>query len=215
MSFINLMANDIWSDADITRRTEAMIRSEFSLDAETILNRKVLGISLGTYTPTAQDQADIARYDQVAKAAQAEGVAARADMALLIQVFPLEDAQRRLDQTSLQTAWDRLQQPEVEPVTDEETGEVTNQTEVDQDKAERAAAQSVVQPHLIPDPSVIPEEGEERPLVLDPQAVVKDEAERAEAQATLDGADPEVMALFLMRNPPAPEEPVTSEGYPV
>lgn len=212
MSFINLMANDIWSDADITRRTEAMIRSEFSLDAETILNRKVLGISLGTYTPTAQDQADIARYDEVAKAAQAEGVAARADMALLMQVFPLEDALRRLERPRLQASWDRLQLPPVEPIIDEETGEVTNQAEVDQDKAERAAAQAVVQPHLIPDPAVTPEDGEDHPLILDPAAVEQDDAERAEAQATLDNADPEAMALFLLRNPPAAEEPVTSEG---
>lgn len=95
-SFINLMANDIWSDADITRRTEAMLRTEFSQEAETILNRKVLGMSLGTYTPTAQDQLDMARYNETALAAQAAGVAARADMALLSQTLVYEAAMRRL-----------------------------------------------------------------------------------------------------------------------
>lgn len=96
-SFINLMANDIWSDADITRRTEAMLRTEFSQEAETILNRKVLGMSLGTYTPTAQDQLDMARYNETALAAQATGVAARADMALLSQTLVYEAAMRRLE----------------------------------------------------------------------------------------------------------------------
>ena len=119
MSFVDLMANDVWSEADIVRRTEAMIRSEFSLEAETILNRKVLGYSLGTYTPTPADQAEIARYDQVAKDAQAAGVQARADMALLQEVFLMEEAQRRLDQ----------------PIPEEPD---------EQDEAERAEAQAVI-----------------------------------------------------------------------
>lgn len=199
-SFINLLANDIWSEADIIRRTEAMIRSEFSLDAETILNRKVLGISLGTYTPSAEDQAEIARYDQVAKAAQAEGIAARADMALLLRVFPVDDAQRRLDRMALAAAWDRLQEPEVEPVIDEETGLVTNAEAVDADKAERQSAQAVVSPHLIPDPDFVPEEeGDEAPLILDPVAVEADEAERSAAQAVIDAAAPDVLALSEQR----------------
>jgi hypothetical protein len=123
-SFINLMANDIWPDADITRRTEAMVRSEFSLEAETILNRKVAGISLNQYTPTPEDLAEMARFKVVVDAAQGEGVLARADMALLIQVFPLEDAQRRLDKPL-----------PPEDATDEEKA---------QDADERAAAQAVI-----------------------------------------------------------------------
>lgn len=203
MSFINMMASDVWSDADITRRTEAMLRTEFSQEAETILNRKVLGISLGTYEPTAQDQADIARYDQVAKAVQAEGVAARADMALLLQVFPVEEAQRRLDRVALAAAWQRLQLPEVEPELDEDTGEVTNAEAVERDRLEREAARIAVAPHLVPDPDFTPEEGEdqdvEAPLILDPEAVTADEAARAEAQGVIDGAAPEVLELFEAR----------------
>lgn len=200
MSFVNMMADDIWSEADIIRRTEAMIRSEFSLEVETILNRKVSGMSLGTYQPTEQDLADMARYDEVARNAQAEGIAARADMALLLRVFPLEVAQRRLDRTALSAAWARLQEPEIEPVLDEETGEVTNAEAVEADKAERERARMVVSPHLIPDPDFVPEEeGEEAPLILDPEAVEIDDGERAEAQAVLDAADPEVLELFELR----------------
>ena len=198
-SFINLMADDMWSEADIIRRTEAMIRSEFSLEVETILNRKVSGMSLGTYQPTEQDLADMARYDQVAKAAQAAGVAARADMALLLQVLPLETAQRRLDRMALSAAWDRLQLPKVQPVIDEATGQVTNADEIAQDREERKAAQAVVAPHLIPDPGATPEEGEEAPMVLDPAALEQDNAERAAAQGVIDAAAPEVAELFERR----------------
>ena len=204
-SFINLMANDIWTDADITRRTEAMLRTEFSQEAETILNRKVLGMSLGTYTPSPQDQADMARYNETALAAQASGVAARADMALLSETLVYEAAKKRLAQTTLQDAWDRLQLPEVEPIVDEETGEVVNQAEVDQDKAERATAQQIVQPHLITIPSTEPDV--ESQTILDPASVVQDEAERAAAQAVVDGASQDVVDLYALRNPPPPPAP--------
>ena len=118
MSFINLLANDIWSDADITRRTEAMVRTEFSLEAETILNRKVAGISLGQYTPTEADLDEMARFKEVVDAAHDEGVAARADVVLLSEVMGYEAAVRRLAK---------------DPVPDDS-----------QDEAERAAAQAVV-----------------------------------------------------------------------
>lgn len=95
-SFIDLMASDVWSDADITRRTEAMIRTEFSDEAETILNRKALGMSLGTYSPSSEELTEMARYTAVAQAAHDAGVAARADMALLNRVLAIEAARRRL-----------------------------------------------------------------------------------------------------------------------
>ena len=211
-SFINLLANDIWTDADITRRTEAMVRTEFSAEAETILNRKVAGISLNQYTPTPEDLAEMARFRAVVDAAQAAGVAARADMVLLSQTLVYEAAKKRLAKTTLQDAWDRLQLPEVEPIVDQETGEVLNQAEVDQDKAERAIAQQIVQPHLITIPST-EVEGESQ-TILDPASVAQDEAERAAAQAVVDAASQEVVDLYALRNPappPAPEPVVEAE----
>lgn len=181
------MADDVWTDADITRRTEAMIRSEFSVEDETILNRKVLGKSLGTYTPSEAELVEIARYNEVALAAQSAGLAARADMALLCRVFPLEDAQRRLDCLSLTAAWNRLQQPIVDPVWDQETGEVLNATIIAEDEAERTAASALVTPHLLPDGT------------LDPAAVEQDNTERAAAADVIEAADAEVLALFERR----------------
>lgn len=190
-SFVDLLADDRWSEADIVRRTEAMIRSEFSVEAEAILTRKVSGIALGSYQPTPQDQADMARYNRVALEAQTAGVRARADMALLLRVFPLEEAQRRLDRTALVVAWDRLQDPDVEPVVDEDTGEVTNAEEVERDQAERAAALSAVSGHVI-----VRDDGQE---ILDPEAVEKDKAERDAARAVIAAADPEALDLFELR----------------
>lgn len=93
---VNLMASDIWTDADITRRTEAIVRSQFSAEAETILNRKVVAMSVGEYEPTASDIEEISRFRDVVDEAQALGAAARADMALLNQVLVMEEANRRL-----------------------------------------------------------------------------------------------------------------------
>jgi hypothetical protein len=131
MSFINMMADDVWSEQDITSRTEAMVRSVMPLQDELVLNRKVQGAALGEYTLTAEDQADMAKLAQAGFEAQQEGIAARADMALLLQVFPVEAAEKR------------LAEPVVEPILDEE-GEVTNQDEIDTDEAERAEAQALV-----------------------------------------------------------------------
>lgn len=130
MSFINLLANDVWSDLDITNKTEAMIRAEFSVQAEMILNRKVVGNLTNSYELTEDDQAELARYKAVVEAARLEGIVARADMALLNKVFELEAADQR------------LKKPTVEPVIENEV--VVNQADVDADSAERSVAQSVL-----------------------------------------------------------------------
>lgn len=190
-SFVDLMADDVWSEADIVRRTEAMIRSEFSAEAETILNRKVSGMVLGIYAPTPAEQADMVRYQAAVEGARVAGDKARADMALLLRVFPLEEAQRRLDRMALVVAWDRLQDPEVEPVVDEETGAVVNADEVAQDQAERATALAAVSGHVI--------ERDDGQPILDPEAVEKDKAERDAARSVIAGAEPEALALFELR----------------
>lgn len=129
-SFIDLMASDVWTDADITRRTEAMVRKEFSVEAETVLNRKVVAMGIGQYEPTAADMFEMARFRDVVEAAHDAGVAARADMALLAQVLALEAAHRRLAQP--------LPPDDAPP---EDTAA---------DAAERAAAQAVVDGAQLP-----------------------------------------------------------------
>ena len=131
MSFIDMMADDVWSEQDIINRTESMVRSVMPLADELVLNRKAQGAALGEYTLTPEDQAQMSLLAQAGLAAQQAGIEARADMALLMEVFAVEAAEAR------------LAQPVVEPELDEE-GSVINQDAIDADEEERAAAQAVV-----------------------------------------------------------------------
>lgn len=128
MSFIDMMANDVWTDQDITSRTEAMVRAVVSLQEELVLNRKLEGARAGQYTLSADDEAGMALLAQAGAAAQLEGIAARADMLTLLEVFEVEKAEKR------------LALPVVEPLFDEDFN-VVNQAEADADNAERAIAQ--------------------------------------------------------------------------
>jgi len=130
MSFVDLMANDDWSEADIANRTEAILRGQFSVVDEQVLNRKVTGNMLGIYAMDDDDRAQVAAFAAATLASRDAGVQARADMALLRETWTLEAAQRR------------LAQPPVQPEVDDE-GKVTNQEAVDTDTAERAQAQAV------------------------------------------------------------------------
>jgi len=124
-SFVNLMASDVWSEADITNRTEALIASEFSPTAVAILNRKATGAALGQYQLSAEDAAEIARYAEVSERAREMGKQAMEDMALLREVLDVEKAMRRLGQ----------------PLAD---AEAADQAGIDADLAGRSAAQAVV-----------------------------------------------------------------------
>lgn len=91
-SFINLMASDVWSEADIVNRTESMIASEFSPADVAILNRIATAAALGQYTLTIEEQGQIARYNAVSLAARDAGNVARADMKLLLEAMAFEKA---------------------------------------------------------------------------------------------------------------------------
>lgn len=122
-SFINLMGNDIWSDADIKARLHAEIRSEVSELAETELNRALQGAALGLHTLTPPEQASLMHFKAATDRVATLGLAARADAALLAETMALEVVQARLAQP----------QPEGE---DEDALAL--------DTAERAQAQAVV-----------------------------------------------------------------------
>ncbi len=96
MSFINLMASNVWSAADIVRRTEAELHGQVSKMDELILSRKMIGFSLGLMIPTAEEAAELTLYEMAAYQAQESGIAARADMLLLQSVLDHEAALRRL-----------------------------------------------------------------------------------------------------------------------
>lgn len=96
MSFIDLRGDVVWSEADITARTEAMVHAAFSVQEETILNRKVTGTVLGQWQMTPSEQGDLMRYAAVCLQAKQAGAEARADNARLGQALMVEAALRRL-----------------------------------------------------------------------------------------------------------------------
>lgn len=120
--FVDLMGNDVWSEADIKARLHAMIRARFSEQVEAELSRAVMGAMLGQHQITPQEGAAIAAFKALTDEVAVVGVQARSDWALLQQVFAVEAAQRRLS----------VPEPEVP--------EVPNA----QDEAERAQAQSLI-----------------------------------------------------------------------
>lgn len=138
MSFINLLANDVWSEADIINKTEAELHSVVSKEAELILSRKMIGFSLGRIIPTAQEQADLLAYEIASYQAQQSGIAARADMVLLQSALDYERALRRLMLPA-------VTKPAMVTVVDDAHAhvEIINPA-IAVDEAERAAAQAVL-----------------------------------------------------------------------
>lgn len=100
-SFVDLMGDTVFTDSQITRRTESMVRQQFNAERETILNRKAVGATLGQYTLTTAEQAELAEFQTAAEAARAEGEAARADNALLSAAIAYERATVRLQRYRL------------------------------------------------------------------------------------------------------------------
>jgi hypothetical protein len=122
MSFIDLTANDVWSNTDINNKVQALIRSKYSEQDE---------LKAARLSRTTEDSTFVTALDLWVSGCVQEGQYARDDMKLLQEVFVMEDAQRRLNV------------PVVEPVLNEE-GEVINQEDIDKDTAERDAAQLTI-----------------------------------------------------------------------
>jgi hypothetical protein len=138
MSFVDLMANDVWTEADITHRTEALLHGQVSKEDELILSREMIGYSLGLLIPTAEQQEKLTAYQMAAYAAQQSGIEAMADMALLREVIAVERAQARLTQLP-------VTEPAVVTVIDggDAYAEIINPA-IAADEVERAAAQVVI-----------------------------------------------------------------------
>lgn len=101
MSFVNLMKDDVWSEVDITNRTENIIRSFLSRDEENILNRKVTGTILGQYTLTESEQALLTNFAAKTIEARLAGDEARLDNQKLKATLEYEAKSRQHDALAL------------------------------------------------------------------------------------------------------------------
>lgn len=95
-SFIDLMADHDWSDADILNRCEAMKRSQFSDQEEQILNRKEHGVERGLYVMSPDESAEQQAFEYLAFQLQQLRVQATADRDLLRAARAVEAAQADL-----------------------------------------------------------------------------------------------------------------------
>jgi hypothetical protein len=114
MSFVDMMSNDVWSEADIDNKVQAMIRSRFSENDE---------LKAARLARSGQDPEFVATVDAWIATCVQEGRDASLDMGVLFQVFAVESAERR------------LALPEVDP---------SDEDHYAQDAEERAAAQAVI-----------------------------------------------------------------------
>ena len=105
-SFVNLMANDVWNEADIKSRLHSEIRSVISEQKENEISRAIQGRLLGMHTLTPEESASIALFKQVSDKVALLAVQARADAVLLSKAMDLELAQNRLTQPATDTEED-------------------------------------------------------------------------------------------------------------
>lgn len=91
---IDLMGDVVWSERDIVLRTEAMVRSVYSLEDELMLLRKALWHLLGARTLNTEEAAALAEYRVAVQAAGAEGAQARADNTKLSLARAVESGER-------------------------------------------------------------------------------------------------------------------------
>lgn len=113
MSFINMLANDVWSDQDISRRVQGMIRSKFTQEDELKAARLAR-----KEDKTESEVAFIREVDATIAAALQEGHSAKIDMDLLSKALNIEECQRI------------VAIPIPEQVFDEDN-QVINQTQID------------------------------------------------------------------------------------
>lgn len=138
-AIVDVLANDVWSDADIDNRVRSIVSSRVSVERQDELRTIMLGHIAQMRAATPSELGEIMLVKSVTEAAADAGRQARADMALLRQVLAYEAAQAR------------LAQPEVkEPATvlipgagDADPVEVPNPA-IEADAAERQAAQAVI-----------------------------------------------------------------------
>lgn len=137
-TFIDLLGNDVWSDADITNRCRAIIESHVPIARQDELRTIMLGHIAKLRAATDAEMAEITLVKSLTEAAADLSRAARADMSLLQSALDYESAARRL-------AVPVFAGPKTATTTDEAGGERQHDNpDYLIDQAEREAALDVV-----------------------------------------------------------------------
>jgi hypothetical protein len=189
MSFVDLMGSDRWSEADIKTRLHALIRTQFSQEAEDELSRASLGAALQQHTLTPEEYQRILQFKALTEHVAVVAAQARQDAALLNETLDAEIHLRRLAQPQVTLTVEGPYVPQTPYVDDPLLTPEENE----------AASLKYVESY--------PTE-EEYMMTQTPEALAqnrllyeKDLEERAQAQAALDAARPAVRELLAIRNP--------------
>ena len=180
MSFIDLKANDVWSEGDIERRVNAIIRSKVTAEDEL----KAARLSRGEMDESAT--AFVSLVDEFIRNAIQEGRAAKADMTILKEVFVYEAAETRLARYKLSEGLIKPPEP-VDPMLP---------------PVELVETTPPVIEYIYPPITefILDDEGNEIPNP-DWPLVIADNEERAQAQAIIDAVTPEVLEMYQIRHP--------------
>jgi hypothetical protein len=182
MSFIDLKANDTWSDGDIERRVNAIIRSKVTAEDELKAAR------LARSEMDEDETAFVNSVDEFIRNAIQEGRQAKADMTILKQVFVYEAAETRLAQYKLSEGLIKPPEP-VDPL--------LPPVEPPIEPVEPLPVEYIYPPIA---EFILDEEGNEIPNP-DWALVLVDNEERAQAQAVIDAVTPEVLEMYQYRHP--------------
>jgi hypothetical protein len=101
-SFVDLMASNVWSEADIKNRLHAEIRSQVTENAETELNRALQGAALGLHKLSPGEMASLQHFKTTTDRVEQLGKQARADAALLDTALAHEWAVTRLAEAPIE-----------------------------------------------------------------------------------------------------------------
>ena len=189
--WIDLQSDTTYTAAQLEKRYDAHIRSEFPLRKERAMNRRAMGAVKGKYIPTAADAADEAAYEAHTKAVRESYEQALVDNELLKGVISYERAEQRLERYILSVGITAI--AEVPEIRDPDTGELT------QEYSPAIAGVNPL-PATIEQVTRDAETGEITGSETVPNPlIVQDEAERQAAQNIIDNASAEILALITAR----------------
>jgi len=193
---IDLNGNTVWSDRDITEHTEALIHQVTPVTEEVILNRKVTAASMGAYTLSDAEQAQLAAYQATCLNAQQVGVQMRTDNERLKSVLAYEQALTRLSRYIL--AVGKPGEPAVQAV-DAVPGHFDGSTWIEPVDAIPGKPEV---PAIDPLPATVDVTAADGTVSTVPNpAIEQDTSERAVAKSIVDSSSADVIVLAEHRKP--------------
>jgi len=188
---IDKLGNTTYTTAQLAKRAQAEIARLWSKESEANIQRKIQGMALKLYTPTAQEQADITRYKTDLDTVQVRIAQAVIDNQDLINVIEYENAVSRLAQYKLETGSPSV--PVYETQLDTKTGK---QVQVKIGMTPDIKPLNLMVDEVTTDPITGVSTTKS---VLNPE-IVRDRAERASADAIVKGASATTVADYALRS---------------